>query len=193
MGKAKLLAVLVEDKVKGIVNAKLSDMTTQLTNEPYKSDNVAFLRFFRDLWISFCTQMQDFKDVFLVLERTYLVRVQNTTYWQMGLQAVKRKMNENLRMRLIDGVIDLIQQDRVDEKIENRELIAKLIHVMLALDFYRELFEPKFLDITSSFFQENAQSNFQQLNVSDKYVATNQKGAHLIQNMHALVVVRFVI
>ena len=55
MGKAKLLAVLVEDKVKGIVNAKLTDMTTQLTHEPYKSDNVAFLRFFRDLWISFCT------------------------------------------------------------------------------------------------------------------------------------------
>jgi hypothetical protein len=28
MGKAKLLAVLVEDKIKGIVNAKLTEMRT---------------------------------------------------------------------------------------------------------------------------------------------------------------------
>jgi hypothetical protein len=61
-------------------------------------------------------------------------------------------MNETLRQRLIEGVIDLIQQDRTDEKIENRELIAKLIHVMLALDFYRELFEPRFLEVTANFF-----------------------------------------
>ena len=66
-------------------------------------------------------------------------------------------MNETLRQRLIEGVIDLIQQDRTDEKIENRELIAKLIHVMLALDFYRELFEPRFLEVTSDFFEKHAQ------------------------------------
>ena len=38
--------------------------------------------------------------------------------------------------------------------MEHRELIAKSIHVMLALDFYRDLFEPKFLQITKIFFKE---------------------------------------
>ena len=45
----------------------------------------------------------------------------------------------------MDGVIELIQMDRNEDKMEHRELIAKSIHVMLALDFYRDLFEPKFL------------------------------------------------
>ena len=50
--------------------------------------------------------------------------------------------------------------------MEHRELIAKSIHVMLALDFYRDLFEPKFLSVTKAFFKEYAAQNFSQLNVS---------------------------
>ena len=56
----------------------------------------------------------------------------------------------------MDGVIELIQMDRKEDKMEHRELIAKSIHVMLALDFYRDLFEPKFLQITKAFFREYA-------------------------------------
>ena len=62
-------------------------------------------------------------------------------------------MTENIREKLIVGVVDLIQLDRTDEKIQNRDLIAKLIHVMLALEFYKELFEPKFLQVTRQFFK----------------------------------------
>jgi len=89
-----------------------------------------------------------------VLERTYLQRVKGTTFWQMSLKAVKSKMNETMRKRLMDGAIELIQKDRKDANMEHRELIAKSIHVMLALDFYRDLFEPKFLQVTKTFFLE---------------------------------------
>ena len=37
---------------------------------------------------------------------------------------------------------------------------------MLALDFYRDLFEPKFLQVTRIFFRQYAASNFNQLNLS---------------------------
>ena len=110
--------------------------------------------------------MQAFRDVFLVLERTYLLRAKGATFWQLGLQSVKTKMTISVRERLIDGVIQLIQLDRTDEKKQNRDLIAKLIHVMLALGFYKELFEPKFLQVTRAFFKENAARNFSELNVS---------------------------
>ena len=87
------------------------------------------------------------------MERTYLIRTKGTTFWQIGLQAVKSKMNETMRKKLMDGVIELIQMDRNEDKMEHRELIAKSIHVMLALDFYRDLFEPKFLQVTKNFFR----------------------------------------
>ena len=75
-------------------------------------------------------------------------------------------MNETIRKRLMDGVIELIQLDRNEDRIEHRDLIAKSIHVMLALDFYRDLFEPKFLQVTRIFFRQYAASNFEQLNLS---------------------------
>ena len=82
-------------------------------------------------------------------------------------------MSKLVEHRLIDGVIQLIQLDRTDEKKQNRDLIAKLIHVMLALDFYKELFEPKFLEVTKDFFKEAAAQNFKQLNVSHQIANLN--------------------
>jgi len=75
-------------------------------------------------------------------------------------------MNETMRRRLMDGAIELIQKDRKGANMEHRELIAKSIHVMLALDFYRDLFEPKFLQVTKVFFKEYSAEHFGQLNLS---------------------------
>ena len=44
---------------------------------------------------------------------------------------------------------------------------------MLALDFYKELFEPKFLEVTKAFFKEAAAQNFSQLNVSQNVANLN--------------------
>ena len=101
------------------------------------------------------------------------MRTRGTTFWQLGLASVKNQMSKSVGHRLIDGVIKLIQLDRTDEKKQNRDLIAKLIHVMLALDFYKELFEPRFLEVTKDFFKENAAQNFKQLNVSSHVANLN--------------------
>ena len=53
-------------------------------------------------------QMQAFRDVFLVLERTYLLQKRGATFWQLGLQSVKMQMTETVREKLIAGVVDLI-------------------------------------------------------------------------------------
>ena len=105
MGKASVLSDRVEEKIKEIVNASLVEMRTTALEFDAAID---FLNFFRDFWISFCMRMQTFRDVFLVLERTYLLRTKGTTFWQIGLQSVKSKMNETIRKRLMDGVIELI-------------------------------------------------------------------------------------
>jgi hypothetical protein len=42
--------------------------------------------------------------------------------------------------------LELIEADRRDEQRMHRDLIAKLIHVMLALEFYKGFFEEAFLN-----------------------------------------------
>ena len=60
-------------------------------------------------------------------------------------------MGTDVKDRLITGVLKLIEKDRLDEKRMQRDLIAKLIHVILALEFYKGQFEQRFLKETLEF------------------------------------------
>ena len=74
-------------------------------------------------------------------------------------------MKEDLKKRLKIGVLKLIEKDRMDEKRQHRDLIAKLIHVMLALDFYKGYFEEAFLNETREFFARDSVNRLVALNV----------------------------
>lgn len=50
-------------------------------------------------------------------------------------------MKTEIKDKMKKGVLKLIRLDREDEKRMYRDLIAKLIHIMLALEFYKDQFE----------------------------------------------------
>jgi hypothetical protein len=85
--------------------------------------------------------MQSIKDIFHFLERTVLIKEKdpnNSSFWLRTLTQLRTGIKEEVKARLIEGVLMEIQNDR--NRLgngENRELIGKLVHVMLALDFYR--------------------------------------------------------
>jgi hypothetical protein len=80
----------------------------------------------------------------------------------MALSQVRRSIDEKVKNHLKRGVLRLIKQDRerdlssmfYDEN--QRDLIAKLIHVMLALGIYKEDFEPSFLTETTAYFRDDS-------------------------------------
>ena len=94
------------------------------------SDNLAYLELLKDFWIQFCNQMQSIRDIFLYLERTYLISAQNredptemearnlspvgfTSFWEIGLNFLRENIGKiDLKSKLIDGILDLIDQDR---------------------------------------------------------------------------------
>ena len=71
-----------------------------------------------------------------------------------------------MKERLKDGVLILIHNDRRDEQRTHRDLIAKLIHIILALNFYKELFEKAYLKETEEFFKKDSCEKFHSLNVN---------------------------
>lgn len=128
----------------------------------------SFLVMFRDFWIALCTQMQTYRDVFLYLERTYLQKEDNRTFWELTMELVKSKLSNGVRERLVAGTLDLIHQDRINDRTDQKDLIAKMIHVMLALNFYKQ-FESGFFSQTRDFFKQNAKENFILQNVSEAH------------------------
>ena len=76
------------------------------------------------------------------------IRLERQSFWMIGLTQLKNEIGDGLKQKLIKGVLGLIEKDRRDEKRMHRDLIAKLIHVMLALNFYKGSFEEEFLTDT---------------------------------------------
>jgi len=66
----------------------------------------------------------------------------------------------DLKAKLIDGILNLINLDRQNTKQHNRDLIAKLIHILLALQLYKGEFETKFLDQSKEYYEKISESDF---------------------------------
>ncbi len=93
--------------------------------------------------------MQSVKDIFHYLERTVLIREVNeeqSSFWQIALSQVRSEMRAEVMHHLKNGVLELIKNERAGQVVD-RGIIAKSIHVLLALNLYKE-FEKMFLDQT---------------------------------------------
>lgn len=84
----------------------------------------------------------------------------------MALYTLKAEFNQEMRERLKLGVLGLIASERKGEPT-SPELISKLIHIMLALGFYRGDFEERFLADTQSFLIEDSREKVRAMPVTD--------------------------
>jgi hypothetical protein len=100
--------------------------------------------------------MRNIRDMFLYLEKTYLMSDQNkvdqlqddqimltqeaslsngcSSFWLIGLKILRENIGKiDLKEKLISGIIDLIAQDRINTSVLTRDTVGKLIHILLAL------------------------------------------------------------
>ena len=87
-----------------------------------------------------------------------------------------------MKNALILGVLDLIREDRLLQS-GNSSLIARLVHVILALNFYKGDFEKRFLEQSTHFFREESLKNIHQLDVRVFYFTT-QHIAFVLHRLH---------
>ena len=88
------------------------------------------LEMLKEFWVRFCFQMRAVSDIFVHLERTHMFP---STLWQISLTYLRENLKLiDLKDKLVDGVLDLIRRER-DHKEEVRGIMAKLVHILLAL------------------------------------------------------------
>ena len=133
------------------------------------------LTLLKDFWLKFCSQMKSMSDMCLYLERTYLITGLNMSFmneskqgsfrnlspvgscslWQLGLRFLRVYLGEiDLKDKLINGVLALIKQERLNSTISNQQIITKLIHILLALSLYKGEFEQRFIEESKRFYEE---------------------------------------
>lgn len=75
----------------------------------------------------------------------------------LALSQLRLEFKQDIKERLKQGVLALVKEDRKATSQQLRELASKLIHVMLALNFYRGDFEESFLHHSETYYKEDSE------------------------------------
>lgn len=152
---AKLFELLQEQ-----CKTHLIEISKQL-QQSQNIDTLSFLSQLEKLWKDHCTQIRIIRDIFLYLDRTYVIHeVDVKSIWDMGLnlfrdQVIFSQYNPSLINKLISGILIQIEQERSGKTI-NRSLIQTLTRMLIALGIYRKTFEKEFLTQSLDFYHQES-------------------------------------
>lgn len=128
---------------------------------------IAFLEKINNVWEDYCNQMLTIRQVFLYLDRTYVITTAGVrSLFDMGLQLFRKHLLDHPEVadKTIQGLLFLVQRDRVAE-IVNRMLLKSLLKMFNNLGLYGDHFQQPFLDQTQQFYQEEGDKLMQELSV----------------------------
>lgn len=117
-------------------------------------------------WHDHNEQMRNIRDVFLYLERVYIVPKKGSrNILDLGNSLLRQELDVHtkLKLKIIDSVLDLIEQERRLEH-DNSLALKDLLTMASSLQFY-ELFETSFILQTKRFYQEEADTLITQVPV----------------------------
>ena len=95
------------------------------------------------------------RQIFLALDRKYVIQTPTRSLWEMGLQQFRVHIatNPEVERKTIRGLLALIERERKGETV-NRSLLSNLLRMFSALGIYQESFQKPFLEATVAFYQD---------------------------------------
>lgn len=131
------------------------------------SDRLTFLRQLNDCWTHHCHQMKMVCNIFLALDRGYVLQnAQVSSIWDMGLELFRQYILEEVVVenRCVDGLLMMIEKERSGETID-RSLVKSLLRMLSSLQVYHKVFENKFLVATEQLYLREGQRLMQDRDV----------------------------
>ncbi|XP_018014430.2 cullin-4A [Hyalella azteca] len=133
------------------------------------ADRLVFLKEVNFCWKQFCDQMKMVCNIFLSLDRGYVLQnSQVMSIWDMGLELFRvHVMGEAVvETRVIDGLLMMVQKERAGETID-RSLIKSLLRMLSSLHLYTSVFQTKFLQSSEELYSREGCRLLQELTVPD--------------------------
>ncbi|KAJ3205102.1 Cullin-4 [Entophlyctis luteolus] len=116
------------------------------------------------VWSAHCRAQLMIRSVFLYLDRTHVIQTPNCkSIWEMGLDLFRSRLVTDggidetqsdsfvLKNRIVDAVLNTIEQERLGQQIQTT-VMKSIMQMFLDLGVYMQLFEPKFLSASESFY-----------------------------------------
>mmetsp|Transcript_22578 Transcript_22578/g.27227 ORF Transcript_22578/g.27227 Transcript_22578/m.27227 type:complete len:742 (+) Transcript_22578:315-2540(+) len=158
-------------------NTHLQSCLRQLNEE--NNDPVVFLGLMDRCWQDHCDQMLIIRNIFLYLDRTYVIQTNGIqSLWDMGLRLFRHHLMAypEVCRRTVKGLLLLVERDRHREAVD-RQMMKNLGRMLTSLDLYSEEFEKHFLDETQTFYTQEGENMMLQTDVS-QYLQHVDKRLH---------------
>ncbi|RIB21246.1 Cullin family-domain-containing protein [Gigaspora rosea] len=120
------------------------------------SDDEAFLQVVDQCWQAHCKQMGLIRNIFLYLDRTYVLQTPGiSSIWDMGIELFRKHImsSSDVRQKTLNGLLSLIKRDRDGDEVNN-SLLHSLIHMYIDLSVYYNRFETPFLQETRNYYYQ---------------------------------------
>ncbi|KAF7731994.1 hypothetical protein EC973_007099 [Apophysomyces ossiformis] len=161
--KAKDLYLRLESELKH----HIQKMAVTLNDMASRQDD--FLLYLNTTWAQFCEQMTTIRNVFMELDRRYIMR--STSYPSLialGKDLFRNHVMESraVRERLVSNILYLIRQER-DGCMIDRELVRSLLNMTVDLELYSSDFEPRFMEDTIAYYSQEGSRLINELSVPE--------------------------
>eukprot|EP00178_Gracilaria_changii_P023638 TRINITY_DN714_c0_g1_i1.p1 TRINITY_DN714_c0_g1~~TRINITY_DN714_c0_g1_i1.p1 ORF type:complete len:807 (-),score=120.10 TRINITY_DN714_c0_g1_i1:3888-6188(-) len=127
-----------------------------------RASESAFLEAVLAEWDSFCTHMLRIRQIFLYLDRTYIVQTahpQSRSFWDMGLLLFRTHFSNapNLQTHTVNCLLSLINSERDGDSVDV-SLIRNLLLMFSAIGTYDQAFEKPFLGDTDAYYRNESRN-----------------------------------
>ena len=155
-------------RLQGVMDKHIEESISKLVNQT--PDHVAFLSLVTDTWQTHCHQMQSIRNLFLYLDRSYVIGEPSMkSLWDVGLVMFRRYLERapDVESKIISGFLNLIHRERSGEAIQ-LPICTSIMRMLVALHLYEEKFvDDRFLSETCDFYREESHRMLDQCKVPD--------------------------
>lgn len=119
----------------------------QRLSEHASLDALAFLPHVLEAWKKYCSQLLLIRQIFLYLDRTYVLSETNhRSIFDMGLKLLEKHLNDyrEVEGRVVEGTMALINAERSGEAVDG-EMVRELLRMLGDLGLYERDFHSKFI------------------------------------------------
>lgn len=129
-----------------------------------------------EIWEKYLEKIMDVRQIFLYLERTYMMKQKTDKYiYDLGKMLWQKHMrlHEDLITTLMNVILALVAEERTQEMDYSFNL-KTLLSMCSELNLYKSPFEPLFLAQTSRFYELESRQLVEDLTVAD-YISHSEK------------------
>ncbi|KAL0076721.1 Cullin [Phycomyces blakesleeanus] len=168
-------SAVIYSRVKNVLSRHIDGLAKNLGEMASSYDN--FLQYTNKCWNQLSFDLHQLKKLFMPMDRSYIV--QSTEYdsiIDLGYSLFKDNLvkNDAIKERLVANILYYVKVER-DGGTVDQPLIKSLLQMLMTLSLYSTIFEPRFIEETARYYEQEGRSLIQKIDIPNYLVHVTRR------------------